>query len=370
MNRSHSRRLVSIGALMTATIATSCGNDVSNELTSEASGGNSVTDTTSGGASGTRGSQSTSGNAWSGGATTGGALNSGGTEALGGMTTSSAQSTPGGATPVGGAVTSDTTTATGGSFATTWNSVAGGTTGIGGSTPIGGTTTTNGTTAVGGTAASGGTAMTSTAAATAGGQSGAGATINVAGAADTAGTGGTVSATAGASAVTAATGVAVLTVPLDAVGQGQRFNYQNTGTSAPYDLSGASLEILAYAPEATGGNLHVFFRSTNNIESPATDISLSTLTAGFVTVSVPVPPAASSGFDPTNIFVTRIEVESGTSFGTSWQTPATIVYVDAISTSNGCFNDDFSTNPTNAVFGHSGARALTGATFTWVSTYP
>jgi hypothetical protein len=165
-----------------------------------------------------------------------------------------------------------------------------------------------------------------------------------------------------------ATGVAVLTVPLTATGQGQRYNYQNfDGTGSSYDLTGATLTIVACAPNATGGNLHVFFTTSARADSIATDVALSTLTAGFTTIRIPVPAAVSGGFDPATLILTRIEVEAGSAFGTSWQTPATMVYIDSISTSNGRFNDTLGS--TFDPMQSSGARPLTGSSLTWLNSY-
>ena len=191
------------------------------------------------------------------------------------------------------------------------------------------------------------------------------------------GSGGSTSVDAGTTvdasgSCTHASGVAVLTVPLTTSGEGQRFNYQNfsimnTDVNGSYDLAGATLNIVACAPDATGGNLHVFFTTPDRKDSPATDVALSTLTTGFTTISIPVP-AASGDFDPTSIMVTRIEVEAGSAFGTSWQSPATVIYIDSISTSNGLFNDTFDSN--YDPLQHSGARNTKSlSTVSWVSDY-
>ena len=166
---------------------------------------------------------------------------------------------------------------------------------------------------------------------------------------------------------TSASGVAVLTVPLTLIGQAQRYNYQNLDGIGFYDLTGATLDIVAYAPAAIGGNLHVFFTTPNLVDSTAFDVELSTLTTGFQTISIPVP-AASGGFNPAMIMVTRIEVEAGSVFGTTWQTPATIVLIDSISTSDGRLNDTF--NAEALPLEHSGALSVPGATITWLSDYP
>lgn len=171
-------------------------------------------------------------------------------------------------------------------------------------------------------------------------------------------------------AYTTATGIAVLTVPLTSTGQGQRYNWENKNSAGllPYNLAGNMLNIVACAPGATGGNLHIFFSSlVTGADSPSFDVALSQLTAGFVPISVPVPDAGAS-FDPTSILVTRIEVEAGSGFGTSWQLPATIVYIDSISTSNGLFKDSFDIAVDYNVLATSGVRSG-GGTVTWLGSY-
>ena len=164
-----------------------------------------------------------------------------------------------------------------------------------------------------------------------------------------------------------ATGVAVLTVPLATYGVGQRFLYENYDGKAPYDLSRATLNILASAPGATAGNLHVFFTSFGRNDSSAFDIPLSSITNGFTTISIPVPPASGS-YDPSLLIVVRIDVEAGSAIVTGWQTPATVVYIDRIWTSNGLYDDNFVASIDPVVLAPSGARVTpTASTLTWVS---
>ena len=173
-----------------------------------------------------------------------------------------------------------------------------------------------------------------------------------------------------AGAAMTATGLAVLTVPLTASGQGQRFNYENFNGKTPdhYDLTGATLNIVACAPEATGGDLSIFFTTNARIDSPMFNVPLSALTSGFQTISIQVPDATPNGYDPSIIFVIRLEVEAGAAFGSSWQTPASVVYIDSISTSDGTFNDTFEIAVDYGVLAKSDARAGSG-TVTWVSSY-
>jgi hypothetical protein len=154
----------------------------------------------------------------------------------------------------------------------------------------------------------------------------------------------------------------VLSVPLTAIGEGQRYNYQNYDGIGSYDLTDATLDIVACAQSATGGNLRVFFTTPDRDDSTAFHVALSSLTAEFTTISIPVP-AASGRFDPGTIMVIRVEIEAGDGFGTSWHQPATVVLIDSIATSDGLFDDTFDENI--APLEHSGARELDGATIAW-----
>jgi hypothetical protein len=163
---------------------------------------------------------------------------------------------------------------------------------------------------------------------------------------------------------------------LSAVGEGQRYNYQNYNhPDVPednYNLSGATLSIVACAPGATGGNLHVYFSSTADAssDSVATNIALSTFTGDWETLNIPVP-SASGGFNPATILLVRIEVEAGSGFGTSWQQPETVILIDRISTSNSLFDDPFDTDfgEDSPILDDSGARPLAGSTISWIPEY-
>jgi hypothetical protein len=169
---------------------------------------------------------------------------------------------------------------------------------------------------------------------------------------------------------TLAKGVMVLTVPLATLGQGQRYNAHNTGMVESHDLAGATLTLRAYAPGATGGNLHVFCTSRNFADSAPTDIALSRLTDGFQDIDVPVPAPVPDGFQPTNVFIIRVEVEAGPGFGVSWQSPVTVVYIDSIISSNGAISDTFDTSPAFSTFGSSDTRMVPDSTLAWLPSMP
>jgi hypothetical protein len=299
----------------------------------------------------------------------GGAGNNGGS---GGAGAGGATAGSGGATAGTGGATAGTGGDTGGAGGATAGAggaiggAGGDTGGTGGATAgTGGATAGTGGATAGTGGAGGASAGTGGATAGAGGSGGAAGT----GAGGTGGSGGA----AGAGGAVSATGVMMLSVPLTATGQGQRYNVNNT-TVAPattYDLSGATLTIRAYAPGALGGDLSIFLTSTmTGGSSVAMQVGLSTLTTGFVDIVVPVPAASAGGYDPALTDVIRIEVEAGAAFGTAWQTPATIVYIDSVISSNGAVNDPFDTNPPFGTFGSSGARQVTNSAFSWLATYP
>jgi hypothetical protein len=162
----------------------------------------------------------------------------------------------------------------------------------------------------------------------------------------------------------------VLTVPLAAPGQGQRYNAHHTGSDESSDLLGATLTLRVYAPGATGGNLHVFCTSRNLADGVATDIALSSLTEGFQDIDIPVPAPVPGGFQPRRVFIIRVEVEAGPGFGDSWQSPATVVYIDSIISSNGVISDTFDTSPSSRTFGSVDVRAVPNSTLAWLPNIP
>jgi len=183
---------------------------------------------------------------------------------------------------------------------------------------------------------------------------------------------------------TSATGVEMISVPLTApeggaAVPGQRYNVQNrVSPDVPYNLAGQTLTIRAYAPGAIGGDLSVFFRSsipvdgaaTGAVDSVATKVALSTLTSGFTDVPITVP-AAAGGFDPSMVDIMRIEVEAAPAFGDTFQTPATIIYFDSITSSNGAVNLTFDVAAGGNDFASSGARPLAGSTQpAFLATFP
>jgi hypothetical protein len=115
--------------------------------------------------------------------------------------------------------------------------------------------------------------------------------------------------------------------------------------------------------------MSVFFRSPSTTATTPVRIALSTLTAGFVDVAIPVP-AASGGFDPAMVDIIRLEIEADANFGSTFQSPATIIYIDSITTANGVVSLPFTSMQAPADFDNSGARAISGSTQMWLAQYP
>jgi hypothetical protein len=170
-------------------------------------------------------------------------------------------------------------------------------------------------------------------------------------------------------------GVVVATVNLTVANEGQRFNLLHRGppNEAPVlNLADTSVVIRAWAPGAINGQMRVFFWSNGTESTVTTPAFLAPFTdfdQGFFDMTVPVPPAG-GGFDPAQVGLIRVEIESGP-MG-PWQMPSTIVYIDSITSLNGILNDTFDTNPVAGLFSHSGARPTTviSPQAGWLQTLP
>jgi hypothetical protein len=158
-------------------------------------------------------------------------------------------------------------------------------------------------------------------------------------------------------------GVVVCTVPMDATGEGQLFNLLHQ--AVPLNLSGTSVIMRAWAPNAINGEINLFFTSPGGTGNGVIT-NFTAIDQGFFDITVPVPPAG-GGFDPTQVTVIRFAVQTGGSPG-PWQTPATIVYVDSIISANGVLNDTF--NASAAPLALSGFQTVPGSSIGWVATLP
>jgi len=162
----------------------------------------------------------------------------------------------------------------------------------------------------------------------------------------------------------AATGLAELSVPLAAAGDNQRF--EAVHDSAPLDLTGASVTARVFAPAATGGELVLYVVDSSGASTgPAEVMALSDLNDGWVDVTTDVHSVAGE-FDPASISHVRIEIRGGTS--SSWATPATVVYVDSLVSSNGALADTFTGGVTPLTV--SATQAVTGSALMTQATLP
>ncbi len=210
-----------------------------------------------------------------------------------------------------------------------------------------------------------------------GSDTGSGGTVSLGG--SDAGPGGTVSlggsdmgsggtSLAGASGGTSeisATGIIKLSVPLTEEGQDQGFDVYHS--SPPLDLSGATVVARLYAPDAVNGQITLWFSCPGGGASAGLTTAFTDLNAGYFDMQATVP-AANGAFDPSQIDAVHIEVQA-TSSG-PWQSPATVVYLDTLVSSNGDLNDSFDTSPDASLFIQSTGQSVSGSSFTWLGNYP
>jgi hypothetical protein len=164
----------------------------------------------------------------------------------------------------------------------------------------------------------------------------------------------------------AATGLTVLTVPLTASGQLQRYAAAYPMGSYP-DLTGAIVTIRLYAPGATGGELNMYLLSAPDYTygGQGAAVPLTTLAAGWTEVTVSAGVAAPP-YNPSTIIQLNFDVGSGSS--ASWTNP-TVIYIDLITSSNGRLEERFDTIVVPPMT-QSGTDSVPGATLTWSDTVP
>jgi hypothetical protein len=160
-----------------------------------------------------------------------------------------------------------------------------------------------------------------------------------------------------------AQGLAVLTVPLSASGQKQRY-----GDKLPVQASlrNATLMMRVYAPGATGGVMAAYIVDADYSSSPFYTVELSTLSSGWTDFNIPVGGVVGL-YDPSAVHQVTIEITSGGAG--PWSTP-TVVYFDSIRSSNGSWNEKFSTNVEHMVISVNLEAVLEGGTLTWVDALP
>jgi hypothetical protein len=155
-----------------------------------------------------------------------------------------------------------------------------------------------------------------------------------------------------------ADGLAVMSIPFTAAGQGQRYADKFTLVN----LSGATLTLRVYAPGATNGYMNVLFVDASFAQGAAVTTPFTTLSAGWTDVSI---PAQSGSYDPTSIY--QISIEFYTSGTGPWLNP-TVIYLDGVRSSNLAVNDTFDTSKGNMVT--SSLLFVSGSSLGWTASIP
>jgi hypothetical protein len=160
----------------------------------------------------------------------------------------------------------------------------------------------------------------------------------------------------------AAQGLVAFSVPLTTSSQKQRFADK---FATPPNLTDATVTLRVYAPGATGGTLIVYMSDAPDYTpSPLHMYPLIPISAGWTDVVVPVDPALGD-YNPSSVAQVTFEIRSDDAG--PWANP-TLLYVDAIWSSNGAINDTF-----DSTFGGiipSSYEKVEGSTYTWTAALP
>jgi hypothetical protein len=166
-------------------------------------------------------------------------------------------------------------------------------------------------------------------------------------------------------------GVAVLSVPLSAAGQAQR--YGNIFPGFP-DLSNRTVTLRIYAPGATGGNLLAYFTDDPDFTAGGGGtVPLADLALGWTDLVFSVG-SLSGAYDPTHIRQINLVVTSENTAG-PWTNP-TVIYVDSVRSSNLIITDTFNAGtPLQGAasvqnMAPSTQQTLAGSTLTWSDSVP
>ncbi len=157
-------------------------------------------------------------------------------------------------------------------------------------------------------------------------------------------------------------GLVVFTIPFTASGQVQR--YGNRFTPIP-NLTNSALVMRVYAPGALSGSLFLYpTDGTASSQGPGVTVPLSTLSAGWVDVELPIA-GANGEFDPVTVFQLTIEISSAGAG--PWEEP-TVVYVDSVWSKNALVKDTFDANIGQMVT--SSLLKVEGSSLGWVDALP
>jgi hypothetical protein len=165
---------------------------------------------------------------------------------------------------------------------------------------------------------------------------------------------------AGSGPTAAAQGLVRLTLALTGPGQVDRCGDR---LPDPRDLSNSTVVIRAYAPEATGGQLHVYLLDQEYSPGASLEVPLSALSDGWSDIEVPVN-GMEGDFDPTRVIQVELQIEAGSSG--PWSNP-TVIYIDSIRASSGGLNDTFDTSLDPML---PSVIPESGLNMTWVDALP
>jgi len=166
-----------------------------------------------------------------------------------------------------------------------------------------------------------------------------------------------------AGACVAPQGVAVLSTPLTAANQQHRF--ADTFPGNPKLPEGTLVTARVYAPGATGGTLVMYLSDTaSGYSQPYLNTELKTLSDHWVDVTITV--ASGSSFDASRgVKQVNLELWGGTG---PWLSPASVVYVDSVRSSDLTINDKFDASFAPMVT--STQQTVPGSTLTWLTAVP
>ena len=151
-------------------------------------------------------------------------------------------------------------------------------------------------------------------------------------------------------------GIAVLSTPLNAIGNQTRFSDIFPGY--PLDLTGSSVQVRVYAPGATGGTLKLFMSDNTSSFGAEVVLDLASLNQKWTDVSVPVVGLNVQMIKQVNLLVTA----DGT-----YANP-TVLYVDSVRTTNLLANETFDSSAGGFV--KSSMVVVDGASVSWTAAMP
>jgi hypothetical protein len=158
----------------------------------------------------------------------------------------------------------------------------------------------------------------------------------------------------------AAAGLIQMNIPFSAAGQGQRY----ADVFAAPDLTGQAVIVRLYAPGAANGFVQVFLTDNGNptVFGAMTQIDFSVLSAGWTDIVVDTGQPDGS-FDTADVHQVSFDFYTTTSTSNP-----TVVYLDAVWSSDVQINDTFDTTTGSMIA--STRLVVAGSTFGWVASVP